>query len=264
MAENGLDPDIRRSGEYTERVSFEGSFQKRLTFTMYAEEHRQHANEEHAMGVQLRVLLTSRWFPTVLAVVQIVRHIGLLGFGYWSAMQYEKRFDAGQFIRRDFARPLFEPYGFCGAWTHYSWWQSADFGLDLPAYLGAMLLHSAVTRQPTCIDSFSTPRGQLIAAAFVGPVWFCFGLGVRRLARRRFRRPAGGRIRRALLFVCVVQGAFAFAVLPLSVAALAFSDASASIHAMGISFWSLSLATWAAERLRVWPFRKTRAALPAV
>jgi hypothetical protein len=98
------------------------------------------------MGVQVRVLLTSRWFPIVLAVVQIIRHVGLFGFGYWSAVQHEKRFDAGEFIRRDFARPLFKPYGFCGAWTHYSFYQSADFGLDLPAYVGAMLLQSGVTR----------------------------------------------------------------------------------------------------------------------
>jgi hypothetical protein len=200
------------------------------------------------------VLLTSRWFPIVLAVVQIVRHIGLLGFGYWSTTQHEKRFDAGQFIRRDLARPLFEPYGFCGAWTQYSALQSADFGFDLPAYASAMLFYSAVTRQPTCIDAFATPRGQIIAAAFVAPVWFCFGLGVRRLAQRRWRRQATGRIARVFLFFCVIPGLLGFVAFLLSIVGLMMSDASVSARMAGTGFWSLCLGAWGAERLRIWPF----------
>ena len=81
------------------------------------------------------MFVTSRWFPSGLALLQTLRHVALISFGYWAAEQNERRFDAVEFIRADLARPFFEPYAFCGAWTHYSGPQSAAISLDLPPIL---------------------------------------------------------------------------------------------------------------------------------
>jgi hypothetical protein len=109
-------------------------------------------------GVQYDVFVTSRWFPLILAFSLATLHIGLIGSDYWAAARNEKHFDAQQFVRRDLERPLFEVCGFCGAWTHYAAGQSAALGLDLPAYLAATLLHSAVNWRATCVDALTTPR----------------------------------------------------------------------------------------------------------
>ena len=135
---------------------------------------------------------TSVWFPPIFAFVQTTRHVGMLAYTYWAARQYESRFDAGAYIREDLARPLFEPYGFCGAWTHYASGQSAVLGLDFPAYAAATMLHSAITWHLSCVDALTTPRGNFISTAFVFPLWFFLGLSIRRLANGRWHQPVQG------------------------------------------------------------------------
>lgn len=117
-------------------------------------------------------MFLTRWFPIILAVLQTARHLAFVGYDYWTVAQNEKHFDAGQFIRRDLTRPLFEPHGFCGAWTTYSAGQTVVLGLDLPAYIGATLLHSAMAAKPSCVDALTTPRCQIIVAVCVLPLWF--------------------------------------------------------------------------------------------
>jgi hypothetical protein len=118
-----------------------------------------------------------------------------------------------------------------------------------------MLLHSAVARQPACFDTFATPRGQLIAAAFVPLVWFLFGSGIRRLARRRWREKVGGRFSRRLLLLCIIPATmFGWAALLMAAVGLIFSGAYVSVQLAGLAFWSLSAGAWTAERLRMWPF----------
>ena len=63
--------------------------------------------------------VTSRWFPPIFALLQAVRHLGMIAYDYWRATQNYRHFDAAEFIHKDLARSFFEPYGFCGAWTRY-------------------------------------------------------------------------------------------------------------------------------------------------
>src|SRR5258706_600077 len=137
-----------------------------------------HREQTRTRRFPIHVFVTSCWFPPILALLQAARYLGFIGYDYWIAAQNEKRFDVGEFLRRDLARPLFEPYEFCGGWTHYSPAQSANFGLDLPAYVGATLLHSAVNFRGSCADALMTPRGQIITAPFVLALWFFVGLSV--------------------------------------------------------------------------------------
>src|ERR1051326_8637935 len=124
-------------------------------------------NNQMLKGVESIVFVKSRWFPLIFALLQTVRHVGFIGYDY---LHYEERLKVIEFVRRDLARPLFEPSGFCGAWVSYSAGQTADLGLDMPAYAAGVLLHSAVNRSPDCEDTLTRPRGQLIAAEFVMPV----------------------------------------------------------------------------------------------
>ena len=156
-------------------------------------------NRQHSPVSIFHIAVTSRWFPPLLALLQTVRHLCMIAYKHWAVAQNESRFDVDQFIRRDLARTLFEPYGFCGAWTHYASGQSAVLRLDLPAYAAATLLHSAMTWQASCIDANTTPRGNNLCAAFVLPLWFLVGLSIRRLAQRRWHRRVEGRIKRGLI-----------------------------------------------------------------
>lgn len=168
----------------------------------------EHGNNQRIAGVESTVFATSRWFPLTFALLQTVRHVGLIGYDYW---RYEERFRVVDSLKRDLARPLFEPSGFCGAWISYASGQTADLGLDMPAYAAGMLLHSVVNWSPACDATLTTPRGQLIAAVFVMPVWFLTGLSIRRLSQRRWRRRAGRFWRLPWWFgfvVCRVAGLF--------------------------------------------------------
>ena len=200
------------------------------------------------------LVVTSRWLPPLLALVQTVRHVWMIAYTYWTAAQTDSRFDVGQFIRRDLARPLFEPYPFCGAWTHYLSAQSAALGLDLPAYAAATLLHSAMTWQISCLDAIMTPRGHILSAAFVLPLWFLVGLSIRRFAQRRWHRRVEGRIKRTLIVFGLIPLPLGLLALIFSVVGLFFSDIGLSVRLAGIAFWAVYVSALAAERLRFWPF----------
>lgn len=201
------------------------------------------------------MFVTSRWFPLGFALSVTTLHIALIGSDYLAATRNDKRFDARQFIRRDLNRPLFEEYGFCDAWTYYTAGQSAALGLDLPAYLAATLLHSSVNWQVTCVDALITPRGQIVTAAFVPPLWFAVGLSVRRLAQRRWRHRTTGWLPRAL--ICLGLALFPIGVVTLifGVLGLLFRDLSLSVRLAGFAFWLFYFSILCAERLRVWPYK---------
>ena len=210
--------------------------------------------------------MTSRWIPPLLALLQTVRHLCMIAYTYWAAAQNERGFDVGQFIRRDLARPLFEPYGFCGAWTHYASGQTALLGLDLPAYAAATLLHSAMTWQASCVDAITIPRGHILSAAFVLPFWFLVGLSMRRFAQRCWHPRAEGRIKRALIALGLIPLPFGVLALICSLVVFFVSDVGLSVRLAGIAFWMLYPAALAAERLRIWPFDwvvRTRPGFPA-
>ncbi|HEY3440905.1 MAG TPA: hypothetical protein VGK29_09145 [Paludibaculum sp.] len=201
--------------------------------------------------------MTSRWFPPILALLQIVRHLGLIGYDYWSAARNEKHFDALAFLTRDLARPLFEPYGFCGAWTGHPAGQTSVLGLDFPAYIGAILVHSLINGHVACVDAFSTPRGQIIVAVMVAPLWFLVGLSFSRLAQHRWRRQAEGPLARALLSLGLLPLLLGLLSLLATAVSLFMSDIGQSLRLAGIAFWMFYSAALAAERLRRWPFERT-------
>ncbi len=210
-------------------------------------------NKSISAGVHFLMFVTSRWFPPIFALLQTVRHLGLIGYAYWVAAQREKQFDVGAFLQRDLALPLFEPSGFCSAFVHYTSDQFAAQGLDFPTYMGAILLQSAMNGWTDCVASLTTPRGQILTAAFVPPVWFVVGLSIRRLAQRRWRRKTTGMITPALVSLGLIPLPFGLLGLLLSFGLL-YSDVWHSVRVVGLAFWTLYLATLAAERLRVRPF----------
>jgi hypothetical protein len=187
----------------------------------------------------------------------------MIAWGYWLAAQNESRFDTLDFLRKDLARPLFEPYGFCDAWTTYSSVQSAVLGLDLPAYAVGSILHSAMTRGTSCVDALTTPRGHIISAAFVFPLWFFVGLVIRRLSQRRWRRKVEGKTRGALIAVGLFLLLIGISFLVLSGASLFVSGIGLSTRAAGLALWFLLASSLAAERLRVWPFDRLAVNDPA-
>ncbi len=147
-------------------------------------------------------MLASTWFAPMFALAQTLRHVSMLAHGYWIANQSAKNFDAWEFIRRDLSRPLFEPFDFCGAWTHHDFGQAAVISLDLPVYLIVTILHSALTGQASCVDALTTPRGHVVTATLAFPIWFLAGLGLRRFGLEAWRSPARSAVlRRALSFL---------------------------------------------------------------
>jgi cytochrome c553 len=191
----------------------------------------------------------------VLATLMVLIHIGLIAFDCLAAEQVSRNFSCRQFIQRDLERPLFEPYGFCGGWVHYTAAQGIALGLNFPAYIGVTTLQSAVSSYPTCVETATTPRGQFLTLAFVFPLWFTVGSSLRRLARRSWRRPATTRWWRAVLFFGVILiplGVMSFAP---GVVGLLVSEVSIWARLFGLAFWSLYIGMLSAERLRLWPFR---------
>ena len=200
------------------------------------------------------MVLTSHLFPPALAILQTVRHLGLIAYTYWEAARSNSRFDVWEFIQKDFARPWFEPYGFCGAYTHYASGQVAVLGLDFPAYLAATLFHSIVTWSASCVDALMTPRGHVMSAVFVLPLWFLTGLSIRRLLQLQWRRRANHFIGRAFLTLGLLLIPFGVLSLVGSVFYLLAVDIWQAIRFVGLAFWFLYFAALATERLRVWPF----------
>jgi hypothetical protein len=200
------------------------------------------------------VFLTSRWFPIILAISQAARYVAFLGYDYWAAARYTRHFDAVRFIRRDLARPLFEPSGFCGAWTDYGFGQSATLGLDLPAYVAATLFHSLVNWEVACFDTLTTPRGQIIVALFVLPAWFLVGLSMRRMAKHRWRRRATGRVSRMIVGLGLIPLPIGLLALGVGIVGIFVSEAGVVVRMAGTAFWIITLGLLSAERLGVWPF----------
>ena len=207
--------------------------------------------------------VTSRWFPPIFALLQAVRHLGMIAYDYWRATQNYRHFDAAEFIHKDLARSFFEPYGFCGAWTQYTSSQSAVLGLDLPIYAVGSMLHSAMTGGFSCVDALTPPRGRILGTALALPVWFFVGLGVRRLARHQWRNKVEGRIKRALIGLGLIPLPFGVLFLLLSVASLFVSDLGLSVRAAGFAIWFLYTSALAAERLRIWPLNRLAVKEPA-
>lgn len=200
------------------------------------------------------MFLTSRWFPLVFGLLQTARYFALIGYDYWAVARHERRFDVATFVRKDLARPLFEPYGFCGAWSSYSFGQSAVLGVDVPAYSAGMLLYASISGQGTCVDALTTPRWQTLTGLCVFPLWYLVGLSARRIALRRWRRRVSGRIPRAILSLGWVPFVLGSLALLMSLVGAFFSGAGLSVRMAGIAFWMLYWARLAAEGLRVWPF----------
>lgn len=200
-------------------------------------------------------------FPLGFALCNLLRHLAFIGTDYWRASMNE-RLDVVRFILNDLERPLFEPYGFCGAWVSYTVGQSAAFGLDLPAYLTATMLHSAVTGEITCVDAMTMPKGQILTALFVFPLWFLVGLSFRRLGQRRWRPEVVGRFRRSVARLGLVPLPFGCLAILFSILGAFGQEPSGAARLAGIAFWIFYLALLAAERLRLWPFPESVIAQP--
>ncbi len=207
-------------------------------------------------------MLRSRWFPLSLAIAQSVRHVTLIAYGYWDASVTLRNFAIEEHIRRDLARPLFEPYYFCDAWNNYNTAHAANVSIDLPSYLAAMSFHSFVAKEFRCVDVLTTPRGQIITIPFIPIAWFLIGLSARRLATRRWRPEAKRRLPRAIA-IC------GFLFLPMGVLLLMHGVTQAvalngwgALRMFAAASWVFYLYVLAAERLRVWPFKDIEARIP--
>lgn len=200
------------------------------------------------------MFLTARWFPLALALLNLERYAGFIGFDYWTVAQNEKGFQIREYVVKDLRRPFFEPFGFCGAWISYTSGQSAAVALDLPAHIAAGLLHSAVNRQVSCEESLTTPRGQILAASLAPIPWFVVGLSVRRLAQRRWRDPIRERVAGVLAPLAAIPLALGSLLLLGSMAGLFVSGGWLSIRLAGLAFWLIYPAMLYAERVRRWPF----------
>src|SRR5262249_55290650 len=127
-----------------------------------------------------------------------------------------------------------------------------NFGLDTPAYMGSGLLHAVITRG--CF-SLTTPRGQIITALFVPPVWFLVGLSIRRMVQRRWRKRLHGRALRFLVWLGITPLPFGFLALLFGLLAV-FYDIGQAVQLVSVACWTFYLYLLAAERLRLSPFRQ--------
>lgn len=200
------------------------------------------------------MFFSSRYFPLLFALLQTTRHVGSIGYDYWVAAQNERALHVIDFVKADLARPLFELDAWCGAWTHYSSGQTAAFGVDLPAYMAATMLLSTINWSEQCLDALTMPRGQILVAALVTPLWFLVGLSIQRLAQRRWRQMAAGRFARAALSLGLLPASLSLFFLLSGVLALFVSGIALSLRLIGIGLWMVYPAIFAAERLRAWPF----------
>lgn len=201
----------------------------------------------------MTAVLKSRFFPHLFAVFQALLHLALVASGYWMASRNEKQFDAVEFIRQDLERPLFEPYGFCGAWTSYTFGQSAALGLDVPVYVAGTIFHELINWEASCVEAMMTPRGNIIVTILALPIWFLVGLGIRRMASRRWRPKATGKVV-PITQLALIPLPFAVLLLPIGILSFAWDPGTAA-RLTGLALWLLYLPLFAAERLRRWPFK---------
>jgi hypothetical protein len=210
------------------------------------------------------VILKSRWFPPILALLQTIAYLALVGYDYWSDTRNLRHFNIEEYLRGDLARPLFEPSSFCGAWMRYGFGQTAVLGIDLPAYAAASLLYSAINRQSICPETLTTPRGQVIVALCVFPVWFLVATSIRRLAQHRWRRRIAGRAPRIVISIGLTMLPLGLLGFLLSVINAFLSEIGQALRMAGLVFWMLYLTLLTVERLRMWPFRFLEAQPPSV
>jgi hypothetical protein len=196
------------------------------------------------------VILTSRWFPPILAAVQTLVHVSLIAYEYRPLIVDGERFDC---MYEDLSNDLA-----CGTYRPYSVGHSADLGLNLPAYLALSLLYFHANLEFVDIDAVTIPRGQRMIATLVPLVWFFLGCSVRRVARRRWRRADHGRWQRASLWVALLPALYGLLAIPMGAGGL-FLGRWGSFQVICFGLWATYAAALAAERLRVWPFAKIEA-----
>jgi hypothetical protein len=199
-------------------------------------------------------VIKSQWFPAMLALAQTALYLGLIAYGYWTDQHELRHFDALAFIKEDLERPFFERYEFCGDWIRFSNTQSVLAGLELPVYFLGGLLYEVMTWGQTCPEMLIVPRGQVILATLVSPVWFLVGLSIRRLGQHRWRPRAQRPWTRAMLIFTLLPTLFGIPAVLIGTLGLVISNESARLLFAG--FWMLYAAALAAERLRIWPFAK--------
>lgn len=199
-------------------------------------------------------ILRSRWFPAGFAIAQTLRHTLLLAWNYWSVSQSERGGRVWELIRQDLSQPLFEHYSWCRAWVHYGSCQTAVLGLDLPVYLAGTVLQSVLSGEWSCVDALTTPRGNVVTIALTLPVWWLAGRGLRRLARREWRREAAGIAPRLLLYPALLLAPVGALLALLGGIGAVASGLGPANRLTATGLWLLWAGVLSAERLRVWPF----------
>lgn len=187
--------------------------------------------------------------------MQTIRYAAMTAYGYWAVAQSEGEGVVKDLILRDLARPLFEPYGFCGGWTHCGPVGDARIAFDAPAFFAATIVQSVATGEVTCVDAVMTVRGQILTALFVPLLWLLVGFSMRRLGQRRWRPETTGSFRRLLLTVLLLPGLVTLPFVILGVPLL-FASPWLSLRLWGHAFWMIYPTLLCAERLRVWPFQR--------
>jgi hypothetical protein len=201
------------------------------------------------------MILTSKWFAPIFALLQLARHLGMIAYDYWFAATHLQSFDPAQYLRNDLARPLFESSEVCRMIVdRFPSASQAVLGLDFPAYAITGVLHSALSGQLSCEDTLLSPRGQILSAAFVLPIWFLVGLSIRRLAHRRWRRRAESRTSHVMTVLHFISISIGFLAVFASLCFLPI-DIWAALEVAGVAFWCLYFSVLAAERLRLGRFR---------
>lgn len=186
----------------------------------------------------------------------------MIAYGYWNALVNECNFGLESYLRKDLARPFFERYEFCDAWHNYNTSDAATMSIDLPAYVLASLTHSLGAGELSCVDALGTPRGQIIALAFVPLVWYLIGKSVRRLAKLQLRPETQGLWRLALVACAIALGLFGAVLLGVGVAQGFAGYGWNPIRMIASAFWAFYAYALAAERLRVWPFKGIETRIP--
>ena len=203
--------------------------------------------------------ITSHWFPPALALLQTLLFLGLIASDYVRE-HGRKGFDAPDYIRKDLARPFFEPEDLCPDLVGFSAASEIGMALNPPAYLISGAVQSIVNwgRCPPDLR----PRGQILTAAFVAPCWLLVGRNVRRFARRRWRRQAEGELVRSFLAFGLVL-LFLLGLVQLLLSALAFFHTEwIGIRLLGLAVWPFYITMLVAEPLRFWPFTRIDRSAP--
>lgn len=180
--------------------------------------------------IEMVRLVAIPWFPYLFALLQTLRHLVVVIAGYWAHHLIP-------WARADLAQPLFAPYALCADTARvFGGELSLTYGVDLPAYQAASLLHFLMTGQVSCSAEILAVRCHVIAACLVAPIWFLVGVGMRRMANRRIA---------ASLLCCVLLVSFG----PLVLRVAGFSPGIA-MRIGGAAVWLLLVGALVVGRLR--------------